>query len=93
MPALSAANPASESAMLTTVARIITTRDERRQETALTPAYFIKFCSTDAMSRMITKTAAPRSVAHSAPQKPPCGSTDEGGHIDGQRAGWIPTRQ
>lgn len=49
MPALSAANPASvESAMLTAVARIIaTTQGRTPPRTALTPAYFIRFCSTD----------------------------------------------
>ena len=57
MPALSAANPASvESAMLTAVARIIaTTQGRTPPRTALTPAYFIKFCSTDATSRIMTK--------------------------------------
>ena len=75
MPALSAANPTSvESAMLTAVARIIaTTQGRTPPRNALTPAYFIKFCSTDAMSRMITKDGSTTpSVAHSAPQKPPC---------------------
>ena len=75
MPALSAANPASvESAMLTAVARIIaTTQGRTPPRTALTPAYFIRFCSTDATSRIMTKDGSTTpSVAHSAPQKPPC---------------------
>ena len=69
------AKPSSvESAILIAVARIIaTTQGRTPPRTALTPAYFIRFCSTDATSRMITKDGSTTpSVAHSAPQKPPC---------------------
>ena len=66
--------PSVESAILMAVAKIIaTTQGRTPPRNASTPAYFIRFCSTDAISRMITKDGSTTpSVAHTAPQKPPC---------------------
>ena len=73
-PLPSAENPPSvESIMVSAVARIMATTQGRTPErNASTPAYFIRFCSTDAMSRMTPNEGSTTpSVAHSAPHSPP----------------------
>ena len=60
--------------MVRAVARIIATTQGRTPERkASTPAYFIRFCSTAAMSRMMTNEGSTTpSVAKNAPSSPPC---------------------
>ena len=63
-----------ESPIVSAVAKIIaTTQGRTPDKNALTPAYFIRFCSTAAMSRMMKNdgSTTPK-VASSAPKKPPC---------------------
>ena len=66
--------PSVESIMFSAVARIMATTQGRTPERkASTPAYFIRFFSTAAISRMMKKEGSTTpSVAISAPGKPPC---------------------
>ena len=66
--------PSVESIMFSAVARIMATTQGRTPERkASTPAYFIRFFSTAAISRMMKNEGnTTPSVAISAPGKPPC---------------------
>ena len=66
--------PSVESIMFSAVARIMATTQGRTPErNASTPAYFIRFFSTAAISRMMKNEGSTTpSVAISAPGKPPC---------------------